>query len=227
MKKYFFLLILVPYLFIAGTGQAKRFPTADDMSKALLAAMQANDSVRYVELCATKSEAVTALVTPYKDSATVQAAKQRAIDGYYASPNIAYTTFRMERNKVVAEKLDWKQCVFVSATSEQTKDRSKGIDYIYSVRSLWKIGDREIGVTLGDVLKTAEGWNCGMQLKISVPPAGQHVSTGMPKGKADSTHRADSMMHVHMAMKNASIAKRKADSTHMADSIAKAHPKPH
>jgi hypothetical protein len=198
MKKAIFPIIFITLFLFSATTEPSRFATPEEMGKALLTALKNNDSIRFLELYPSQKETNAAFVDPWKDSSGYAHQVQWAGRYFLDKSAMAREMFRKTRQVVIDGGFDWKDVAFVSILTRKETNRSPGIDYLYRAKlNLIIKNDYQAEIRLSDVMKTSDGWNCGLEMKCR---------TETPESR-DNSKRAEE------------VARLMQDSIRMADSI--------
>jgi hypothetical protein len=222
MKKIIFALLVAAVFLIAAKKQPTRFATPEEMGKALVLALQKNDSMRYLELYPTQVETNTAFVDPWKDSSIYDHQVQWAGKYYKNNNAMIFQQFREVRQEVIKAGINWSTVQFVSIETRKNPKNSRGIDYLYRALIHCTSGERSVDMKLTYTMQTKEGWNCGLGLRVSAAPSPQEKAAQEQRRKADSARMSDSMIVVMMKRQMELEADRLIDSIRMADSLNRA-----
>jgi hypothetical protein len=200
MKKAIFPIIFTTLFLFSATTEPSRFATPEEMGKALLTALKNNDSIRFLELYPSQKETNAAFVDPWKDSSVYDEQVKWAGKYFLDKKAMAREMFRKTRQNVIDGGVDWKDVEFVSVFIKQETNRSPGIDYLYKAQLNLIVvneSDSKIEIRLSDVMKTSDGWNCGlgMRSKVSTKASREKVEAAA-KRIMDSINMADSISRV-------------------------------
>jgi hypothetical protein len=218
MKKIIFAIFIAAAFLISAKKEPARYATAEETGKAVLIALQNNDSTRFLQLYPTQLETNTAFVDPWKDS-SMHAHQVQWVGKYYKNNNaMVYEMFRAARQKVIKEGIDWSSVKFISFETRQNPKSSTGIDYLYRGNMHCMSGDRPVDFKMTYMMQTKDGWNCGLGMDVRVGPTEQERIAQIQRMRADSARMADSIMVAEAYYH----AKWISDSMRVMDSLKKA-----
>jgi hypothetical protein len=201
MKKIILPLALIALFCFSGATEPSRFATPEEMGRAVLTALKNNDSLRFLQLYPSRTEADVAFIDPWKDS-SIYDHQVQWVDRYFRNDKATpREMFRNTRKAVIDAGYNWKDVEFVSVEIKKESDRSPGIDYLYRVQMNLVVNTFSIGVRMSDVMKTKDGWNCGLIMKnpaIETPEIRemQNRMSAEADRLVDSMNKADSMSKV-------------------------------
>lgn len=221
MKKGLIPLVLGALLCFSGATEPSRFATPEEMGKALLSAFQKNDSARFLQLYPSRAEADAAFAEPWKDSSLYDHQVQWVNKFYNNKSELARQMFRETRKKITDAGYDWKDVQFISVDMRKENKRSPGIDYLYRADvNLIAKNTFRIELDLSDVMKTKDGWNCGLILKNPFIETAE-VRAVRDQMNAEADRLIDSLNRADV-IKNARV-QLVADSLRLVDSIVRVH----